>query len=316
MLGIATIDLLADEMFAVTEELSSLLPAIKGFDLSNPWTLAKFLSDSEFRDCLTICRFKYFEEKAGGKYATVKSLENNNPKAMEKNHRVMVDSFKTIDNKNRFLMSRRVDLLSKSAALQKNHLTYANPSILIVGPRSEYEIFSMFGHGFHSVTAIDIFTYSNLINVMDIMNLDPSKEKYDIIVLGYVLPYLTDPASAIKHITTCLNLGGTLIIGSTRTKYPLDEWNKKESSGISQYTKVVFSNEDELCAFVENSSENELVELSRSPQFLRASQEEDLAKISSNITCTFQKEPTGNFPFTSRRGKQVPLWKINEFKNL
>lgn len=316
MLGIASINMLATEISSVTKELSLLLPVTKEFDLSNPLVLSMFLSDSKFRDCLTICRFKHFEAKSEGKYATVKSLENNNPKALEKNYRVMANSFKNNNNKNRALMSRRVDLLSKNAALQKTYSAQENPSILLVGPRSEYEIFSMFGHGFDSVTAIDIFTYSNLINVMDLMKLDPSQNRYDIIVLGYVLPYLSDPAAAIKQVTNCLNLGGTLVIGSTRTKYSLDEWNKKESSGISQYTKVVFSNEDELCTFVENSSENQLIELSRSPQFVRASQEGDLAKISSNITCTFQKEPTGNFPYTSRRGKQVSLWKIDEFKNM
>tara|TARA_B100002051_G_scaffold82323_1_gene78562 strand:+ start:3452 stop:4399 length:948 start_codon:yes stop_codon:yes gene_type:complete len=315
MLGIATINLLAAEISSVTEELSLLLPVTKEFDLSNPFVLSMFLSDSEFRDCLTICRFKYFEANSDGKYATVKSLENNNPKALEKNYRVMADSFKTLDNKNRTLMSRRVDLLSKNAALQKTYSAQENPSILLVGPRSEYEIFSMFGHGFDSVTAIDIFTYSNLINIMDLMKLDPNQNRYDIIVLGYVLPYLSDPAAAIKHVTNCLNLGGTLIIGSTRTKYSLDEWNKKESSGISQFTKVVFSNEDELCDFVESSSENQLIELSRSPQFAQTSQEGSFS-ICSNMTCTFQKEPVGHFSYTSRRGKQIPLWKIDEFKNM
>ena len=315
MLGIATINMLAADISSVIEELSLLLPVTKNFDLSNPFILSRFLSDGEFRDCLTICRFKYFQAKSDGKYATVKSLENNNPKALEKNYRVMADSFNTHNNKNRTLMSRRVDLLSKNAALQKTYSAQENPSILLVGPRSEYEIFSMFGHGFDSVTAIDIFTYSNLINVMDLMKLDPNQNRYDIIVLGYVLPYLSDPAAAIMHVTNCLNLGGTLIIGSTRTKYSLDEWKKKESSGISQFTKIVFSNEDELCNFVESSSGNQLTELSRSPQFTRRPQD-DRYSICSNITCTFQKEPAENFVYTSRRGKQIELWKIDDFNKI
>ena len=97
----------------------------------------------------------------------------------------------------------------------------------------------MFGHGFDSVTAIDIFTYSNLINVMDLMKLDPNQNRYDIIVLGYVLPYLSDPAAAIMHVTNCLNLGGTGI-ESTRTKYSLDEWKKKNPAGYPSLQKLYF----------------------------------------------------------------------------
>ena len=108
MLGIATINMLAADISSVIEELSLLLPVTKNFDLSNPFILSRFLSDGEFRDCLTICRFKYFQAKSDGKYATVKSLENNNPKALEKNYRVMADSFNTHNNKNRTLMSRRL----------------------------------------------------------------------------------------------------------------------------------------------------------------------------------------------------------------
>ena len=192
----------------------------------------------------------------------------------------------------------RGDLLCKNV-LFKELIPLAKASVLLIGPRTEYEILSMFGHGFEAVIAIDIFTYSNLINVMDLMKLNPNQHRYDIIVLGYVLPYLSDPVSAIQHVTNCLNIGGTLIVGSTRTKYSLDEWNKKKSSGVSQFTKVVFSNEDELCNFVETSSQNHLVELSRSPQFTQYSKEG--CSVLSNITCTFQKEPQGNTYITKRK---------------
>lgn len=258
--------------------------------------------DTKFRDLLAKIRFEKVLSFNKKSITSVKNKKKFESKGDRKNFLVMQNSFNNYSQ--REPINYRVDELSKLASVAKTYLNKKRDlRVLCIGPRSEYELFSLFGHGFSTITAIDVFSYSDYINRMDLMDLEESAG-WDIIVMGYVLPYLQDPKSAILKLKNCLAYGGYLVIGSTRTFYSLDEWQSKKSSGISEFTKVVFSIEDELHKFVNDASEGELYEVCRS---CGAFHKDTLNLIlPGSMTCMYQRE-IQHKEYSSRSGHQKPL---------
>jgi SAM-dependent methyltransferase len=88
-----------------------------------------------------------------------------------------------------------------------------NAKVLIVGPRTEDDIFLAKALGISSVKGLDLFTYSPHIELGDMHNMPYGAEEFDAIVLGWVIAYSSDPALAIKECKRVLKKGGHLAIG-------------------------------------------------------------------------------------------------------
>ena len=65
--------------------------------------------------------------------------------------------------------------------------------ILILGPRYENEIFIARAIGFKKIYALDTFSYSPLVEIGDMHNLEYPEDFFDAIVCGWTLSYSTDP---------------------------------------------------------------------------------------------------------------------------
>ena len=297
-----------EKLISTDSDALKIFPELQ--DFKNYTTdISSLLRCPEFRDRLAKYRYKSFYSDGKQQINTVGGDLSTNPMAVEKNLKVMDSSFE--DEKIRSGLNKRVDIMATYAAMAKHTKLENKIQVLTIGPRSEYEVFSLIACLDSPVSAIDIFSYSDYIARCDLMDLS-TDQKWDIIVMGFVLPYLKSPRVAIQHVLKCLKPGGHLIIGSSRTYEELEQWQSTESGGISQYTKVVFSTEDELSRFVEASSHYSLYEVARSCSLGIFSS--GSLGFNSSIFCMYQKELSQDRRYTSRKGMQIPLRELMKKK--
>ena len=77
-----------------------------------------------------------------------------------------------------------------------------SPDILIVGPRTEGELFLFYAYGFDlkNIEAIDLISYSPLIKLGNMHNLDYPSNSFDVIQCSCCLVYSEDPQIALKEL--------------------------------------------------------------------------------------------------------------------
>lgn len=88
-----------------------------------------------------------------------------------------------------------------------------NPRVLIVGPRTEDDIFLGKALGLYNTRGLDIFSYSPYIDVGDMHCMPYPNESYDAVILGWALVYSNDPAGAVTECQRILKPNGFLGIG-------------------------------------------------------------------------------------------------------
>jgi SAM-dependent methyltransferase len=111
-----------------------------------------------------------------------------------------------------FGMAGRMSLLLYPiAAVLKDRL--ATSRILIVGPRTEDDIFWAKSLGLRHTEGIDLFSYSKHIKLGDIHNSGLPSEFYDAVLLGWMISYSSDPERVVQECKRMLKPGGYLGIG-------------------------------------------------------------------------------------------------------
>ena len=97
-----------------------------------------------------------------------------------------------------------------------------NLRVLSIGPRVEGEIFNIIGHGFlkRNITALDLFSYSPLIEVGDMHDMTFEDESFDVVICGWVLGYSNDRQAAANEILRVTKPGGLISIGNAYSANP------------------------------------------------------------------------------------------------
>jgi hypothetical protein len=72
--------------------------------------------------------------------------------------------------------------------------------ILIIGPRTEADIFKLKAYGYSNIEAIDLISYSESITLMDCHEMIFPDNTFDAIFCGWVLPYSTNPQKIADNI--------------------------------------------------------------------------------------------------------------------
>jgi SAM-dependent methyltransferase len=85
--------------------------------------------------------------------------------------------------------------------------------ILVVGPRTEDDIFWLKAYGFLGTTGLDLFSYSNSIDLGDIHHSGIPGQSVDAVLLGWMISYSKDPEGVIRECRRILKPGGLLGIG-------------------------------------------------------------------------------------------------------
>jgi SAM-dependent methyltransferase len=83
---------------------------------------------------------------------------------------------------------------------------------LIIGGRTEEEIFMFRGYGFRDVTAVDLISYSPLVVEGDMHDLPFDDGSFDFIFCAYTLIYSKEPSKAAREFLRVLSDGGTIAI--------------------------------------------------------------------------------------------------------
>jgi len=107
--------------------------------------------------------------------------------------------------------------------------------VLSIGPRSEIEIFSLLAAGFkrERVRALDLLSYSPYVEIGNMHAMPYANDSFDVILLGWVLAYSRDPASAAREIVrVCRN--GAIVVASAdyvgeRTVDTVSNFNNEET---------------------------------------------------------------------------------------
>lgn len=101
---------------------------------------------------------------------------------------------------------------------------YKNLKVLSVGPRNEGEIFSLITLGVNkkNIKAVDLHSYSPLINTGAIETIDFSDIKFDLITVGWVLIYCKDLKLVLKNLVKLSSINTIISFGST-IKSVIDE---------------------------------------------------------------------------------------------
>jgi SAM-dependent methyltransferase len=95
----------------------------------------------------------------------------------------------------------------------------AQARTLIIGGRTEEEIFMFRGYGFRDVTAVDLISYSPLVVEADMHDLPFDDGAFDFIFCAYTLVYSKEPSRAAREFVRVLRDGGTIAVAVEYTPW-------------------------------------------------------------------------------------------------
>lgn len=90
--------------------------------------------------------------------------------------------------------------------------------VLVVGARTEAEIITYMSLGFHEkrILACDLFSYSQAIDLANVVDLPYADKRFDLVVVGWVLEFVTEVELAIAEIRRVCKPEGLIAVGSMR----------------------------------------------------------------------------------------------------
>lgn len=89
----------------------------------------------------------------------------------------------------------------------------ASAKVLIVGPRTEDDIYLAKALGLVNTKGVDLFSYSPHIDLGDCHRLPYQNAEFDVVVMGWVIAYCGDPHLALREAQRVLRPNGFLAIG-------------------------------------------------------------------------------------------------------
>lgn len=117
----------------------------------------------------------------------------------------------------------------------------AKIKILIVGCRSEDDIFWMKSYGFDDTIGFDLFSYSEYIKVGDIHGTDFLDNSFDVVLLGWMISYTKNPNLVFKECRRILKKGGVFGVG---LDYDPNQDNIAIENGKSLRANILNSTQD------------------------------------------------------------------------
>ena len=111
-----------------------------------------------------------------------------------------------------------------------------NSKVVCVGPRNEAELLLMTAHGFtlKNLTGVDLFSYSPLIEVMDMHDLQFENDTFDLYYNSYTLVYSYDVAKACAEALRVTTDRGLVAIAFNRLEEGLPSLGTGISGGLAE----------------------------------------------------------------------------------
>ena len=111
---------------------------------------------------------------------------------------------------NDFIMQRSKRLIF---ALLANETINYSSKILILGPRTENEIYFLYSLGFTKIYALDLISYTEKVKLGDMHKIPFSKNAFDAVICGWTLSYSKKPGKVIQQIIKVLKPNGLAAFG-------------------------------------------------------------------------------------------------------
>jgi len=120
---------------------------------------------------------------------------------------------------------RPFGLLGPLVAMDQVLFNIGNSKVLIIGPRTEAEILWYISMGFSpaNLYGLDIFSYSEFIEIGDMHDLQYPDSFFDIVVFSWVLGYSRNQKKATDQAVRVLKPNGLIAIGEQWDPAPISE---------------------------------------------------------------------------------------------
>lgn len=107
----------------------------------------------------------------------------------------------------------------------------ATAQVLMVGPRadSELDLITAYGFRHENVRGLDLITYSSRVDLGDMHQTPYVDDRFDVVILGWVLAYSEDPGSVVREMIRICRPGATVALGVQ--SYPLSNEEIAERIG-------------------------------------------------------------------------------------
>ena len=147
----------------------------------------------------------------------------------------------------RYLFGIDLDFLGEKSSLFINYLNSIaffqkarrDQHLLVIGPRNEAELFNFIGKGFNknNISAIDLFSYSPMIQKMDMHDLEFTKKQFDIVYAGWVIIYSENRHRAIEQMLSVTKPGGLIALTATLSRLTADELENKRGYVVGSHDR-------------------------------------------------------------------------------
>lgn len=114
------------------------------------------------------------------------------------------------------VLHRPMQLINPVRAIERIHYNTDRLTALSVGPRSELEVFSLHAAGFRpeNVKAIDLISYSPLVDLGDMHRMPYDDHAFDVVFVGWTMGYSKDLAALAREIVRVSRDRAIIAIGN------------------------------------------------------------------------------------------------------
>ncbi|MHC8510446.1 MAG: class I SAM-dependent methyltransferase [Rhodospirillales bacterium] len=164
----------------------------------------------------------------------VRSLDGNPPDAIKN---ALNYNFETLKQEAAF--SRPQMLVNPLMSIDLIRMRIESLKVLTVGPRSESEIFSLLAAGFSPsrIRGLDLFSYSDFVDVGDMHDMPYPDGTFDVIILGWVLAYSTDNPKVAAEVRRVAAPGAFVAAGCQYVPYDREEMRRMDGDAFMDPTR-------------------------------------------------------------------------------
>ena len=137
-----------------------------------------------------------------------------------------------------------INPLLSSCYFLENHRSF---EVLTVGPRTEAEIFALMAAGIPpaNIRGLDLISYSPFVDLGDMHHMPYADDRFDVVLLGWVLGYSNDLARVAREVLRVARPGALVAIGHENDPNSKDELDAERGFALDG---TGFKSTDEMLA--------------------------------------------------------------------